>query len=344
MRHRLFLAAAALGLLAGAPLAPAAAQNVSKAGTTSAPFLTIGVGPRALALGGAFVASADDATALYWNPAGLARMPGGEAFGSHADWLAGLTFDYLGVALPALGGTAGVSVTMLAVPEDVVRTEDRQEGTGELFDAADLALGISYGRQITDRFALGASAKYIQQRIWNESARGFAVDLGTQFRTDFFGGLTIGAAITNFGTDLRLAGRDLSQSVDTSPDEDGNNGETPADLRTEDWGLPLGFQIGVAAQPIRSRMNQLTVSVDALHPSDNFESVNVGAEYGFRERFYLRGGYEGAFLPDQEGGLSAGLAVHYPLPYAGGLVKLDYAYRSFGRLDGVHVVGLGVTF
>ena len=344
MRTRLPLAAAAVGLLVGAPLAPAAAQNVSKSGTTSAPFLTIGVGPRAMALGGAFVATADDASSLYWNPAGLARMTGGEAFGAHADWLAGLTFDYLGVALPALGGTAGVSVTMLAVPEDVVRTEDRQEGTGELFDASDLALGLSYGRQVTDRFSLGGSVKFIRQQIWNETAQGFAADLGTQFRTDFFGGLTIGAAVTNFGTDLRLGGRDLRRFYDTQPDQDGNNGETPTDLSTDDWGLPLGFQIGVSARPLRSRMNQLTVSLDALHPSDNFESLNAGIEYGFRERFFLRGGYEGAFLADQEGGLSGGLAVHYPLPYAGGLVKLDYAYRDVGRLSGVHVVGLGVTF
>lgn len=330
----------ALLLLSGT----ATAQNVSKVGTTAAAFLDIGVGPRALAQGGAFVAAVDDATSLYWNPAGLSRLQRGEAFATHAEWLGGLDFNVAAVALPIAGGTAGVQVTMLRVPDMLVRTEDFQQGTGETFNAADLAVGVSYGRQVTDRFRLGGTVKYIEQRIWNESASGLAVDLGTQFQTDFFGGLTIGAAVTNFGGDLRLGGRDLRRFFDPSPTETGNNGSVPVDASTEAWGLPLSFSLGVAVKPLRTRLQQLTVSVDALHPSSNYESLNAGFEYGFRERFFLRGGYEGLFLPDHEGGLSGGVAVHYPLPYAGGLAKLDYAYRHAGRLGGAHVVGLAVTF
>lgn len=327
-------------LLAGSALG----QNVSKVGTTVGTFLSIGVGPRAMAQGGAFVAAADDASALYWNPAGLARMRQGEAFAAHAEWVGGLDFDYVAAAMPLAGGAAGVSVTMLSVPEMLVRDEVRQEGTGETFDAADLAIGLSYGRAITDRFSLGGTFKYVQSRIWNSRAQGFAVDIGTQFRTDFAGGLTIGAAITNFGTDMRLDGRDLQRFYDANPEQDGDNGRLPVNLALDRWDLPLGFQIGVASTPLNTRMQRLTFSLDALHPADNYESVNAGAEYGFRERLFLRGGYEGMFLQDQEGGFAGGLAVHYPLPYEGGLVKLDYAYRNAGRLNGIHVVGLGVTF
>lgn len=320
------------------------AQSVSRTGTVAGAFLAIGVGPRPAALGGAFTAVADDATALYWNPAGLAALPSGELVTAHSEWLADVNHDYVGVALPFAGGVVGASVTLLGVPEMVVRTEQNQDGTGETFDAADLAVGLSYGRAITDRFSLGGTVKFIQQRIWHSSATGLAVDLGTQFRTDFFGGLTIGAAITNFGTDLQLDGRDLRTAVDPDPTQDGNNGEVPADYALEAWSLPLDFKIGVVARPLRTRMNEVTVAVDALHPSANYESVNAGVEYGFRQRLYFRGGFQGLFLQDAEGGLALGVGVRQPLPYRDGLAKLDYAFRDAGRLGRVHTIGLSVTF
>jgi hypothetical protein len=338
---RSFLLALSLGAFAWPGVQ---AQSVSRSGTTAAAFLQIGVGPRAAAFGGAFTAVADDATALYWNPAGLARMTTSEVVTAHSEWLADVTHDYAGVALPFGGGVVGASIIRLGMPEMLVRTEDRQEGTGETFDAADLALGLSYGRAITDRFTLGATVKMVQQRIWHSTATGFAVDLGTQFRTDFFGGLTIGAAITNFGTDLRLDGRDLRTFVDPDPRQEGNNGQVPADYALDSWNMPLDFKLGVVARPLQSRMSQLTVAVDALHPSSNYESVNAGVEYGFRERVYFRGGFKGLFLPEREGGLALGLGVRQPLPYRNGMAKLDYAFQDAGRLGGTHTVGLSVTF
>lgn len=324
---------------------PSLGQNVSKVGTTAAEFLQIGVGPRATAMGGAFVAAADDVSSLYWNPAGLSHMQTSEAIVAHTEWFGEIDFDYLGVALRAdRWGVFGLSVTMLSVPDMVVRTEDRQEGTGELFDASDLAVGMSYARSVTDRFSLGATAKFIQQRIWHSSASAFAIDLGTQFRTDFFGGLVIGAAIYNFGTDMRMNGRDLRTFVDPDPRQEGNNSRIPANYEMDAWSLPMSFQIGVTARPLQSRMHQMTISADALHPSSNYESVNVGGEYGFMGRFFIRGGFQALFLEDAEGGLTGGLAVHQPLPYRGGVAKIDYAYRAANRLGGAHVVGLSVTF
>ena len=323
---------------------PAAAQSVSRSGTTAGAFLQMGVGPRAEALGGAVTAGVSDATALYWNPAGLAQMTTGEAVSAHSDRFGDLTHDYVGVAVPLWGGVAGASVTRLGVPAQEVRTELDQDGTGETFDASSLALGLTYGRAITDRFSLGGTVKLVQERIWHSSASAVAVDLGTQFRTDFFGGLTIGAQLSNFGTDMRLDGRDLRTSVDPAPGQDGNNGQIPADYALDAWSLPLDFKLGVVARPVRSALNQLTIAVDALHPSTNYESLNVGAEYGFRERFFLRGGFQGLFLDESEGGLSLGVGVHQPLPYPDGMAKLDVAYRDAGRLGRIQTIGLSITF
>lgn len=341
MTGRMVLAATGLLLVFAQPVV---GQRVSKVGTTAGEFLQIGVGPRATALGGAFVASSDDASSLYWNPAGLAHLLDGELIAAHSEWLADINFDYLGVSLPVGAlGTVGVSLTMLSVPEMIVRTEDRQEGTGETFDAGDMAIGVSIGRAVTDRFSVGLTAKFIQQRIWHSTATGFAVDLGTQFRTDFFGGLVIGAALYNFGTDMRMSGRDLRTFVDPDPRQLGNNDRVPVNYELDRWSLPLNFQIGVSTHLIDSRMHRITLAVDALHPSSNFESVNAGLEYGFQNRFFLRGGYREIFLSGVEGGLAGGIGFHQPMFY-GGSLKLDYAYRTAGRLGGIHVIGLGATF
>ncbi|MCK4447841.1 MAG: UPF0164 family protein, partial [Candidatus Marinimicrobia bacterium] len=70
--------------------------NVTKVGTTSAQFLKIEPGARSVGMGGAFVAVANDATAIYSNPAGIARLSGIEAFFIHSEWLAGLNYDFVG--------------------------------------------------------------------------------------------------------------------------------------------------------------------------------------------------------------------------------------------------------
>ena len=331
------------GLSAGVPVRTLA-QGVSKVGTTAGEFLQIGVGARAMGQGGAFVASADDISALYWNPAGLARITRNEVFVAHSEWLSDITFDYVGVGFRlGAAGTVGVSLTMLGVPDMIVRTADRQDGTGETFDAADLAVAMTYSRVITDRFSVGVTAKYVSQRIWHSSATGFAIDLGTQFRTDFFGGLTIGASLFNFGSGLRLSGRDVRTFVDPDPAHLGNNGRVPANFELDTFSLPLNFQFGLSSRPIATRMHQLTVSADALHPSSNNESVNVGMEYGFQNRVMFRLGYQSLFLAEREGGFSAGIGIRQPL-FNGSAAKLDYAFRDAGRLGSIHIVGLALSF
>ena len=142
---------------------------------------------------------------------------------------------------------------------------------------------------------------------------------------------------------MRLSGRDVRTFVDPDPIHLGNNNRVPANFELEAYRLPLNFQFGVTSHPLDTRLHQLTVSVDALHPSSNNESVNFGVEYGFQRYVFLRGGYQSLFLADHEGGFSGGLGIHQPL-YNGATAKLDYAYRTAGRLGGIHVVGLALSF
>ncbi|HEX9006918.1 MAG TPA: PorV/PorQ family protein, partial [Bacteroidota bacterium] len=186
--------------------------NVSKSGTVAATFLEIPVGAAAVGLGGAFVSLANDATALYWNPAGTATFQHAEALVQHTAWIGDTKHDFAALVVP-LGsfGTLGLSFISLSMSDMAVRTVDRPEGTGEFFSAGDIAIGISYARTLSDRFSIGFTGKYIQQSIWHESANAIALDAGTTFRTDLLGGLTIGAALTNFGTTMQMSGRDTRQ-------------------------------------------------------------------------------------------------------------------------------------
>jgi hypothetical protein len=325
---------------------PARAQfvsNVSKAGTTAASFLEIGVGARAIGMGGAFVATASDASAIYWNPGGLARLQRPEVLFVHTQWLAGMSFDFAGVVIP-LGsfGVIGGSVTALSMDELRVRTVERPQGTGEFFDAGDLALTTSYALALTDRFSIGFNAKYIRQSIWKESAEAFAVDFGTLFDTGFKG-LRIGAALTNFGTEMRMMGDDMLVFYDPDPNKLGNNDQIIAELKADSWPLPLTFQGGLAMEIPHGNSSALTVAVEATHPSDNTESIHMGVEYNFRNSFFLRGGYRDLFLRDGEATFTLGAGLYLNL-VGNTRVKLDYAYADFGRLENVQRFSFAVVF
>ncbi len=315
-------------------------RSVSNVGTTAAPFLEIGIGARAVGMGGAFVATANDASALHWNPAGMARLSQVEVMFVHTDWLCGLDFDFAGAVLP-LGrwGSIGASVTALSMSDMPVRTVEMPQGTGENFSAGDLALALSYGISLTDRFSIGFTGKYIYQSIWKESACGVALDIGTLFTTGFRG-MRIGASLRNFGTDMRMQGDDLLIFHDPDPKKLGNNDRIFADLKTDSWPLPLTFQVGVAMEAWNSPLHRLTLASDAVHPTDNTESLHLGCEYAFREMFFLRAGYNNLFLRDGEEGLTLGTGVAVRL-MGHRAIRVDYAYADFGRLENVHRLSIG---
>jgi hypothetical protein len=320
------------------------AKNVSKVGTTAGTFLEIGVGPSS-GMGGAFVSLANDATALYWNSAGIANLVQNEVSVVHINWLASTNLDYAALVIPLGGiGNIGFSFTSLSMGDEKVRTIEMPEGTGEYYSASDIAVGVSYARNLTKRFSIGFTAKYIQESIWHMSSNAFAIDVGTLFKTDLIGGLTIGASISNFGTKMKLSGRDTRTFESVDPTKQGSNDRIPYVIDLDSWDLPLIFRIGLSTNAIKTDNYRLTVSVDALHPNDNYESVNTGAEFSFKEFLFIRGGYQSLFLADHEGGLTLGVGLNSKMLFSQDLFRFDYSYRDFGRLNAVHSFSVGIKF
>ncbi|MFC2083790.1 PorV/PorQ family protein [Bacteroidota bacterium] len=321
----------------------ALSQSTTKTGSTAAQFLKIGVGPRAVGMGSAFTATSNDLTAIYWNPAGLAGSYSYEAFFNHVNWVADISYDFAGVSAHLSGiGTIGAFVTILqSIDGMLVRTVDNPEGSGEKFDAGAIAIGLSFARNLTENFSIGFNVKYIREYIWNESAIGVGLDAGVLYKIPILNELRLAASISNFGSKMQLDGRDILEIKQVGEGGEGNLINSKIEM--QEWELPLLFRVGVAADIFKSESSRLTTAIDAIHPNDHTEYVNLGAEYCWNELISLRAGYNSLFEENTEEGLTLGVGLNYRL-IESVRVLLDYAYKDFGRLNSVHYFSVGVKF
>lgn len=340
------LAAAMIGVV----LIGATAVGQSKVATTAAQFLGISVGPRAIAMGSAYVASPGDVTSLYWNPGAIAQMAHSEVAFANTNWLVGTKFRWAGMVLNFGDENAvGLSMTQLDYGDEEVTTVTDPEGTGETWSAKDMAIGVTYARKLTDRFSIGGTAKYITQRIYNESASTFAFDAGLLFVTDF-NGLRIGMSMCNFGGEMAMDGDDLLYTVDIDESNAGGNTTLVAKLKTDSWALPLLFRVGFAMDPVKSDLFRATIAADALRPNDNDISANFGTEFAYDEMVFFRCGYKTLFgqepvfeKSNQQEGLSLGAGFKYQVEGFATL-QADYAWSKFGVFGNLSTVALSVGF
>lgn len=331
--------AALLAVLAGGG-AGSAAHAQTKTGTAAAEFLNIPVGARATAMGGAFGATADDGTALYWNPAGLTRIDGRRFTAEHAGWLVGIDFNFAAFTLPTRFGSLGVAVTAMTTPEMEVTTVEEQMGTGETFTTGSYAVALAYARDLTDRFTMGGTVKYVTERVDDATANGVALDIGTLFVTPF-NGLRLGASITNFGTKMQAGGPLVR--VDIDPSQAGNNESVTATLATDRFDMPLTMRVGLATEVYQQAGTRLTLAVDALSPSASGQHLNLGAEVGvFNDLLALRGGYQELFLDGSPRSFTLGGGLRYRFGELN--LAADYAYEAFEFFDGVNRFTVALEF
>jgi hypothetical protein len=353
--------------------------DFAKLGTSGAQFLKIGVG-RGAAMGEAFVAIADDASTTYWNPSGLGMLTSREITFQHNEWIADIRHEYLSVVLPfGSFGTMGISLTVLTMGSMEYTTVDdpnttirEDTGTGTYFNASDFALGFSFGRMFTDRLAAGLSVKAVQEMVWDMSATGICADFGIHYNTGFKG-LRIAAAMSNFGGDIGFGGGRLDWAPEPIYEDNPLDYDpVPSERKSTPYPLPLIFRFGLAFDPISNESSRFTVALDLNHPNDNYETINLGLEYGYLNTVFLRLGYKAYlnvdYMKAMTGGdpiidtteneitgyewgdntewllnnLTAGVGFH--LKTGATALKIDYTYMNKGILKATHRIGLTIGF
>ena len=323
-------------------LAAGSAAGQTKTGTTIGQFLLIEPSARLAGMGNAGVSAWEGLDATYYNPAVIGLLGGTNVQFTHSAWLADITYDYVAVALPAgrWGNFTG-SLTALNSGDIAVRTVEQPLGTGERYSVSDVALGLGYGRRITDRFSAGLRVNYVQETIWHTSLQTVVLDIGTLYQVSERG-LRIGASLSNFGTQGRFGGRDLAIVYDADDTRYGDNGTLPADAYTDAFAVPVLFRVGLGMPFRLGPRASLQVAVDAFHPSDNTEGMSAGAELDLARRLALRAGWQDAFQQDTEVGLTLGGGVRGRMDVYG--YQVDYAWAEHRRLGGTHRVTVGLQF
>lgn len=317
-----------------AALAAGGAHAQSKTGTSIGQFLLIEPSARFSAMGNVGVALYDGIQGVYYNPAALGSVDRYALQASHSDWLAGIDYDYLAVGAPfGTWGSAMLSVTYLGSGEMDVRTVERPHGTGERYSVSDLAVGLAYGRPISDRFSAGAQLNYIQETIWHTSMRSMVLNVGAIYRISE-NGLHIGSSISNIGTKGQFKGRDLAMQYDNDPDRYGDNSALPGERYTGEFPLPILFRVGLGLPQRLSADSRVLLEVDAFHPSDNTEAVSMGAEWTWKEMLSLRGGYQNLAQEDTETGLTLGIGLKGRIGQPE--FQFDYSWADYGRLEETH--------
>ncbi|MDP6860856.1 MAG: PorV/PorQ family protein [Candidatus Marinimicrobia bacterium] len=244
-----------------------------KVGSSAFKFLNIQTDAHGAALGG-LAAQASGANALFWNPAGIAGSEGIGFSGGMTQWLVETTVMNAGVVMPMMGGTVGLSLVSVDYG-DIMKsgwagtTEFVFEPNQGSFTATDMSLQASYGKSLSDKFSLGATAKMISQNIDDVSISGLAFDIGTQFNTGYRG-ISMGAVVSNFGPD-----------VDSQAPEDASYEEFPG------MSLPMTFSFGVVGEAIPG----LNAGLNVLKQADMAQEFIFNGEYSVAGIASLRFSY-----------------------------------------------------
>jgi len=277
-------------------------------GTTTANFLKMNIGTRAIGMGEAFCALADDVSGMHMNPAGLAFVFNPQVETMHTFWLGSINHEFFGYLQPLFGGTLGMSFSYInmAKMDRIVRGTAQGE-----FNVYDVYGGLAYGFPVSKACSLGFNLVGLQSRIDRDNAYGFSSDVGIILST-LNRGFSFGVSGQNLGTTLR--------------------GEK----------LPINIKAGLAWKIKFSKERvDLSIVLDANKPLDGNYNFSLGIEHIMLETFAVRVGYKYDLEKnglDTLAGLRVGAGFHWK-----GLMT-NYAWAPYSSLGTVHMVSLGYRF
>ena len=323
MIKKLLFALLAVALLASQA---SATEMFEKVGTVGFQFLEIGAGPRGVGMGEAMVAATEGIESICWNPAGLRAIAGPTLLLSYGTWPADITHQFAAYAMEPgfVPGIIGVSVTTLSMDPMLLRTATNPQGVGVSFDCGDIAIGVTYTRVFTDKFAAGGTLKWVHSSLGDLSA------LGEPGLGDFF----VETVVGDFGTLYNTGFRSLKIGLCIQ------NMGAEATYLAEPVPVPATFKFGVSMNVFETPGQKVQVAAEFKHPADTSEKVNVGAEYNLNDMYFLRAGYKMGYDAETfTAGGGAKLVVG-----ALGRLGIDYSYSDFGFLGAVHRMGVSFEF
>ncbi len=294
-------------------------QTVSKPGVTAAQFLKIGVSARAEAMGQSVVSFIDDASSVYYNPAGLMNIESSDVVFGYTFMPAGVGVSLLSVAR-RISTNDAVAVSGMALRSDEmkVRTILQPEGTGENFYVADYAFSLHYAHNYTMDLKIGFTLRYLflnqVSGIFSKSS--WSADMGIQYNTGIKGlleGLRIGMLVANFGPEVKFI--------------------------NESYGLPLKYVVGVSKPININDNNQFLITTSWVKAIDEKQKAQLGFEYNFNNMISVRAGYK--FASDSES-WSGGIGIRKNTSLAD--IRVDYSYNAFGILGNLHRITAGLGF
>ena len=287
------------------------------ADTTGCQFLKVGPTARGMGFAGAYSAICDDASSVYWNPAGLASLDMREVSATYLKYWQGIYYGFVATAIPLKDtGVFGVGITYLGVDDIEARVADTLKEDRK-FGAYDASVRFSFAREnafpkLLDDLSVGVGVQFIQQKLDDEQAFSGAIDLGIRYPIS-----------NNLNLSLGLY----------------NIGIGPKFIEERDP-MPLDIRGGIACKPFGEL---LTISADGdAYILDQRYYGSLGAEVKPIKYLALRAGYRFGYGSDKYDSSIVGLACGGSIYFAG--ISLDYAYVPFAFLGETHRITLGVKF
>lgn len=282
------------------------AQTAGKSGLS---FLKVGFNARNIAMGDFGVATANDVSGLYYNPALIADFTSPQLTFTHNQWIQDVSSEMFGVSFPLFGLPFAFGVNTTSISDFEVRT--RPGDPESTFDAHYFYGSLSTGFYVAENLSAGLTMKYLYENLFSDDASGIGFDFGLRYK-DLIAGLDLAASYSNVG------------SMNS--------------LRDEETKLPVDLRVGAAYNfPLEQIQSDVTVTGGVQkYTATEDTHIHIGAEIFYDNLIALRGGFMSGY---ESKGLTTGLGLLW------NNINFDYAFVPFEYgLGDSHIISLMYTF
>ena len=284
------------------------AGNGTGNGTSSAELLDIGIGCRAMALGGAFTAFSNNASGVFWNPSGLANRNNTELTLGYSNWYQDLSLNYIALATPVSRRVSfAIGVIYLNYGDfNAYSVDDQPIGS---FSGHNVVGQVSMAVGVTDKLSLGLTGKWVSEKIEEATASGYALDARLRYDS---GPFALGMTARNLGQGLEYEG-------EVSP-------------------FPTSYNAGIGFRLFNRGVN---LTSEVVYPENGDISFHQGVELLYQNTIALRSGYSHS-MTDESQAERNGLVMGFGLKVLTG--SLDYSYEPGKDLGAVHRIEFSMSF